>query len=74
MTRNQKPFYMCSHSIELIIWLEKEKNVCTHDLKEAIQLKFLFFDVSDDKKMIWAIMMILINIVAYLLNDASSKM
>ncbi len=45
---DQKPFYMLSHSIEKVTWIEKQKKVYSVALKKSINFKFLRFNLSDD--------------------------
>ncbi len=45
---NQKPFYMISHSIEQLTWVECKKRVWSHLIKRNIMFKFLQWNLSDD--------------------------
>ncbi len=38
---NQKPFYMISHSIPQLSWVECSKQIWSHQLKKLIDFKFL---------------------------------
>ncbi len=45
---DQKPFYMLSHSISEITWVEREKRAYSHLLNMVVAFKFLHFNLSDD--------------------------
>ncbi len=45
---DQKPFYMISHSIDQVTWVECEKRIWSHLLKRNVLFKFLRWNLSDD--------------------------
>ena len=45
---DQKPFYMVSHSIGTVTWLEKEKLLWSTSAMKNVVYKFLRCNVSDD--------------------------
>ena len=45
---DQKPFYMISHSIEEITWVEHSKKIWSHALGRNVDFKFLRWNLSHD--------------------------
>ena len=45
---DQKPFYMISHSIEEVTWIEHTKQVWSSVLRRKVDFKFLWWALSDD--------------------------